>query len=149
MTAIATEPRCSIARSLAVLGERWTLLIVREAFWGRTRFSEFRARLGVSPDILASRLATLVEYDVLERRSYREEGAREREEYVLTEAGRDLLPVLAAIADWGNAHRPSELGPTAEYRERATDRPVDVRFVTTDGRVLDPEQVAMVHLSVD
>ena len=146
MTTSTTEPRCSIARSLAVLGERWSLLIVREAFWGRTRFADFRSALGVSPDVLTARLGTLVEYGVLERRPYREEGAREREEYVLTDAGRDLLPVLAAIGGWGDAHRPSELGPSAEICERASGERVDIRFVSLDGRVLEPADVEMVHL---
>ena len=75
--------RCSIARSLEVLGERWTLLVVREACWGTTRFSEFRRALGVAPDVLADRLGTLVDIGVLERRPYRVEGGRQREELSL------------------------------------------------------------------
>ena len=76
--------RCSIARSLEVLGQKWSLLIVREAMWGRTRFAEFRARLGVAPDVLTDRLGRLVDAGILERRPYREDGEREREEYVLS-----------------------------------------------------------------
>ena len=91
---------CSIARSLVVLGERWSLLIVREAFSGVTRFADFRAALGVAPDVLTERLRTLVETGVLERRPYREPGCRPRHDYHLTPAGRDLLraavPVHAA-----------------------------------------------------
>src|SRR6266576_6286587 len=72
------EDACSIARTLGVVGERWTFLILREAFLGATRFAEFRDRLGVAPDILSDRLATLVEYGVMAREPYREPGARSR-----------------------------------------------------------------------
>jgi DNA-binding HxlR family transcriptional regulator len=64
------ESACSIERSLGVLGERWTFLILREAFWGATKFAEFRDRLGIAPDVLSDRLSTLVEYGVLEREPY-------------------------------------------------------------------------------
>ena len=78
------DPRCGIARSLDLLGERWALLVVREALLGHTRFSQFRARLGLSPDVLTARLESLVAAGVLERSTYREDGARERVEYLLT-----------------------------------------------------------------
>ena len=84
--------RCSIARSLEVLGQKWSLLIVREAMWGRTRFAEFRARLGVAPDVLTDRLGRLVDAGILERSPYRDDGEREREEYVLTHAGKRCSP---------------------------------------------------------
>src|SRR6201995_2677721 len=81
---------CSIARSLCVLGERWTFLILREAFSGVTRFSEFRDRLGVAPDVLTERLATLTEAGVLTREPYQEPGRRARDAYPLTPSGRGL-----------------------------------------------------------
>ncbi len=85
-TALTTRnPRCSIARSLEVLGDRWTLLVVREAFWGRTRFVEFRERLGIAPDVLADRLGKLVDRGVPVPHAYRAEGERAREEYLRTE----------------------------------------------------------------
>jgi DNA-binding HxlR family transcriptional regulator len=137
---------CSIARSLEVLGEKWTLLIVREALWGRTRFSEFRERLGVAPDVLADRLSTLVEHGVLERRPYRVDGGREREEYVLTPAGRELIFVLGALNRWGDEHRPAPAGPAARYVEAGSGEPVELAFVTPDGRRLSAEQVDVVRL---
>src|SRR4051794_28734394 len=97
---------CAIARSLAVLGERWTMLILREAFNGTTRFAQFRDNLGVAPDVLTDRLATLVEYGVLEREPYREPGARTRYAYHLTPAGAELRLVLGALQQWGDAHLP-------------------------------------------
>jgi DNA-binding HxlR family transcriptional regulator len=133
--------RCSIARSLEVVGEKWSILIVREAFWGRTRFSEFREALGVSSDILADRLTTLVDGGVLERVSYREAGSRERFSYHLTEAGRELKPVLAALNAWGEANRPSEYGKSALYREAGTGEPVTLSFHTASGRILSDEDV--------
>jgi DNA-binding HxlR family transcriptional regulator len=121
MTATAlAKSACPIARSLSVLGEKWTLLVVREALWGRTRFADFRANLGIAPDVLADRLQTLVEAGILARRPYREEGQREREEYVLTTAGRELLPVLAALAAWGNEHRESSAPLRSAHVEIAT-----------------------------
>ena len=142
-TLTARNPRCSIARSLEVLGDKWTLLVVREAFWGRTRFAEFRERLGVAPDVLADRLTKLVDGGVLERRAYRAEGERVREEYVLTEEGQGLLTVLGALAQWGDEYRPTGFGPAAEYREAGSDRPVRVAFVDADGREVPGERVTV------
>lgn len=137
--------RCSIARSLEVLGLKWTLLIVREAMWGRTRFAEFRARLGVAPDVLTDRLARLVDAGILERRPYREDGEREREEYVLTDAGRALVPVLAAMNAWGDEYRPSGFGSAAVYTDRETGEPLRLAFVAADGTVRDVSEVAVVR----
>ena len=136
--------RCSVARSLEVLGEKWTLLVVREAFFGYTRFADFRARLGIAPDVLTARLETLVEGGVLERRPYRDAGQRQRDEYVLTEAGAELKTVLAAFAAWGDVHRPSGFGPSVVYVEEATEQPVRVAFLTEDGRELPPDAVSVV-----
>ena len=82
------DARCPIARSLDVLGEKWTLMVVRDALAGATRFSEFQTSLGLPRDVLADRLDTLVQADVLTRRPYKPESGRTRDEYVLTPAGR-------------------------------------------------------------
>ena len=139
------EPRCSIARSLEVLGEKWTLLIVRDAGRGRNRFSEFKDNLHVSSDILADRLSTLVDAGIMERRSYRDDGARERFSYHLTESGRDLHVVLGAINAWGDKHRPSEFGPASIYRRVGSRTPVTVAFVDASGRSVAPEEVEIVR----
>lgn len=136
--------RCSVARSLDVLGEKWTLLVVREAFFGVTRFADFRARLGVAPDVLTARLETLVEGGVLARRPYRDEGQRQREEYVLTAAGAELKTILAAFVAWGDVHRPSGFGPSTVYVDRDTEEPVRIAFLADDGRELAPEEVTVV-----
>ncbi len=141
----ATAERCSIARSLEVVGQKWSLLILREAFWGRTRFAEFRARLGVAPDVLTDRLGRLVDAGILERRPYRADGEREREEYVLTEAGHALLPVLAAMSAWGDVYQPSGFGPAALYTDRESGTPLRLAFVDADGNERDLAQVEVVR----
>ncbi|MFJ2356622.1 winged helix-turn-helix transcriptional regulator [Frigoribacterium sp. NPDC087798] len=143
------DPRCGIARSLDLLGERWALLVVREALLGHTRFSQFRARLGLSPDVLTARLESLVAAGVLERSTYREDGARERVEYLLTDAGRDLSPVLAALAVWGDEHDPHPDGAARRFSVAGSGEPVRVAFVTGDGREVEPADVEMVPRAGD
>jgi DNA-binding HxlR family transcriptional regulator len=138
------ESSCSIARSLGVLGERWTFLILREAFLGATRFAEFRDRLGVAPDVLSERLATLVEYGVMAREPYREPGTRARSGYRLTPAGRELQVILGALQQWGDEHLPRPEGPSMLRRVRGTGRPVHVGFVDERGREVQPADVAMI-----
>jgi DNA-binding HxlR family transcriptional regulator len=138
---LGKDPLCPVARSLEVLGEKWTILVVREALAGVTRFSDFQQRLGVAKDVLAARLSTLVEFDVLERRSYRAERERERSEYLLTEAGRDLGVVLASLAQWSDTHRPTGFDSVIEHRERATGEPVHIAFLTNDGREVGVDAV--------
>jgi DNA-binding HxlR family transcriptional regulator len=126
------QPACSIARSLEVLGERWTLLILRDAFSGATRFSEFRESLGIAPDVLTARLATLVEVGAMTREPYQEPGARVRHSYHLTGSGEQLLVVLGALQQWGDDHLPRRAGPTV-VRQSAAGRPLHVGFVDDRG----------------
>lgn len=135
----APEVRCGIQRSLGVLGERWTLLVLREAFFGATRFSEFRDRLGVASDVLSDRLATLVDHGVLAKEPYREPGSRARFEYRLTDAGRELEVVLAALQEWGDRHLPWPEPPMV--RRHHGDARVHVGFVDDDGREVAPAEV--------
>jgi DNA-binding HxlR family transcriptional regulator len=93
---------CSVARTLEVVGERWTLLIVRDAFLGVRRFEDFQRSLGIARNVLSDRLARLVEAGVLERRRYHERPPRD--EYRLTEKGRELRTALVALKDWGDRH---------------------------------------------
>ena len=138
------DPTCSIARSLGVLGERWTFLILREAFLGATKFAEFRDRLGVAPDVLSDRLSTLVEYGVMEREPYQEPGARPRFAYRLTPAGTDLRVVLGALQQWGDNYLPRPEGPSVLRRIRGTGLPVHVGFVDGQGNEVAPADVAMI-----
>ena len=94
---------CPIARTLALVGDAWSMLILRDAHLGLTRFDQFRKKLGIAPTILTRRLAMLTEEGLLERKLYSERPPRD--EYVLTASGRDFLPVLFMIGEWGRRHR--------------------------------------------
>lgn len=95
-----TDMQCSVAQSLEQIGEWWSLLIIRDALLGVRRFEDFRTRLGIASNILTSRLDTLVAHGILERRRYSEHPPRD--EYRLTDKGRDLWPVMTAIRQWGD-----------------------------------------------
>ena len=130
-----SDMQCPIARGLEHVGEWWSILILRDAFRGLTRFDEFSESLGIAPNMLTRRLAALVEAGLLERRRYNDRPPRD--EYVLTERGRDFRPVLLAMMAFGNKHFPPDDRlvriVNAETGERvdpvlvdpATGRPVD------------------------
>lgn len=138
------ESPCSIARALEVLGERWTFLILREALSGLTRFADFQQALGIAPDVLSDRLATLVSAGVLEKHPYREPGTRVRFSYHPTPAGEELRLVLGALQQWGDEHRPRELGPTMARRTVDGGSPVRVAFVDETGVAVPLDRVAFV-----
>jgi DNA-binding HxlR family transcriptional regulator len=142
---MSIESPCSISRSLSVLGERWTFLILREAFGGTTKFAQFRDALAVAPDVLADRLNTLVEYGVMSREPYQVPGSRSRFEYHLTPAGRELQVVLGALQQWGDEHLPWCDGPTVVRRTRDGERPVHVGFVEADGNEVDAADVVFLR----
>jgi DNA-binding HxlR family transcriptional regulator len=109
-----TLPRpCAIADALDLIGERWSLLIVREQFWGNRRFSDIQRATGAPRDILTARLKRLVEEGILEKRAYSERPPRS--EYRLTEKGRALAPVLMAIQEWAYAHVEDAADCTARF----------------------------------
>ncbi len=125
---ICDDP-CPIARCLAFLGDAWSLLILRDAHFGLTRFDQFRKNLGIGPAILTRRLAALTEEGLLEKRLYSERPPRE--EYVLTTAGRDFLPVLFTIGAWGRKYRgEGRLVRILDAETGAEIRPVLVDEVT-------------------
>src|ERR1700710_684996 len=103
---------CSVARPLAFLGERWSLLVLRDLFLGRRRFDEFQESLGIATNVLSARLATLAEEGIVDRRRYSEHP--ERFEYVLTEKGRDLQPVILALVAWGDRYTSGPAGAPLE-----------------------------------
>ncbi|WP_440711570.1 winged helix-turn-helix transcriptional regulator [Herbiconiux sp. YIM B11900] len=136
-----TELRCQIARSLDVIGEKWSLLIVREAFRGRTRFTEFRTALGAPSDILTQRLGKLVDAGVLEKHAYREAGSRERSSYHLTDKGRGLSLVLGALAQWGDEYAPYSGGQASVVVDAADGSALSLQFVDPNGRPVAENQV--------
>jgi DNA-binding HxlR family transcriptional regulator len=114
---------CSVARALEVVGERWTLLIVRDAFLGVTRFDGFARKIGVAPNVLARRLETLCRAGVLSRTRYQERPPRY--EYALTDRGRALFPVIMGLLSWGDALGPA--GPPALVRHAGCGGAVTAR----------------------
>lgn len=93
---------CSIRRTLDIVGEKWTLLVLREAFYGVRRFADFHRALGCARNLLSERLKTLVEEGILRQQPYQEAGERRRTEYRLTEKGIELFPALVALMQWGD-----------------------------------------------
>ena len=126
----AADQYCSIARALGVLGDRWTLLIMREAFSGVRRFDDFRQHLGVARNVLTERLQRLVDAGVLERRAYQDNPPRH--EYRLTEAGRDLNGVLLALMGWGDRWLTDGSGPPMQVVHRGCDQPITPALVCPD-----------------
>ena len=114
MYELERPPYCSVGRAMEILGERWTMLIMREAFYGVRRFSDMQRNLGIARNILSTRLQTLVRSGILERRRYQDEP--ERYEYRLTRAGRDLYPAVIAIMKWGDEHLAGDQGPPVVLR---------------------------------
>ena len=129
------EKTCQITRTLDVVGEKWSLLILRNALRGQTRFSEFRDDLGVPSDVLTARLATLVERGILEKRAYREPGSRERSSYHLTTAGEGLRLVFASMIQWGDEFNPAPTGPVYRVVDPQGGDALHLAYVTASGDI--------------
>ncbi|MGH2864829.1 MAG: winged helix-turn-helix transcriptional regulator [Solirubrobacteraceae bacterium] len=114
---------CSIAGALEVVGERWSLVIVRDIFLGLRRFDEIQSDLGIARNVLQTRLTRLLERGVIERRAYREHPPRF--EYLLTEKGVDLWPTIVALMKWGDRHCPPAAGPPVLLEHRGCGGTID------------------------
>jgi DNA-binding HxlR family transcriptional regulator len=134
------QEACSVAMTLEIIGERWTLLIIRDAFLGLTRFDQFQESLGIARNVLADRLGRLVEAGVFERVLY---AARPpRHEYVLTEKGRDLFTALNALRQWGDEHLSD--APMRLLRRKADERPVIAALVPLGTPALRHDELELV-----
>ncbi|MFF3006036.1 winged helix-turn-helix transcriptional regulator [Kitasatospora sp. NPDC057940] len=132
------ESTCPVARPLDVVGDGWTLLIVRDAFDGLRRFGQFQKNLGLARNILSARLANLVANGVFELAPATD--GSPYQEYVLTEKGRALFPVITALRQWGDQWFFAEGEPRARLVERGTGAPIEAMEVrAAGGRVLGPE----------
>jgi DNA-binding HxlR family transcriptional regulator len=127
---------CSLAKTLGTLGDRWTLLILREAFYGVRRFDAIHRDLGVPRTVLSERLVKLVQAGLLEKLPYQEVGKRTRHEYRLTGKGADLFPALIALMEWGDRHMSAAPRPPLVLRHVRTGERVNVALVSEDGRVV-------------
>ena len=140
------DSTCSVARSLSILGERWTLLIIRESLAGVTRFETFRENLGLAPNILSERLGTLVDHGILTRGAYQVSGRRTQAEYFLTPAGLELHVVIGALQQWGDVHVPRVEGPSVARQQVGTGAGVRVGFVDSLGHEVPQSEVEIVDL---
>ena len=136
---------CSIARTLALVGDRWTLLVLRDLANGVTRFDDLTAHLGIARNVLSKRLAALVDAELAVRTGYRTEGSRERYEYRLSRAGRELMPILLAFMGWGDRHLAGPQGPPAVPVHADCGAPVRVAVTCEAGHDLGDRPRLRVH----
>lgn len=134
--------RCSIAKTLEVVSTRSAFLIMREAFYGTTRFDDFAQRVGLTPAVTAKRLRSLVEHGLLEHEGYQEPGERTRRGYRLTARGADLFPVLAALMQWGDRWLADRGGPV-QLRHRDCGQLVDVHLRCRVGHDVTSEDLEL------
>ena len=127
---------CTIGAALSIVGEKWTFLVLREAFNGLRRFEDIRRRIAAPRQVLSDRLARLVAEGLLRKVPYREPGQRARSEYRLTDKGRALFPVIVALLEWGNTHAVSEAGPVVQLTHRDCGAPVHQEFRCAAGHAV-------------
>lgn len=132
---------CSYARAVDVIADRWSLMILRDAFFGVRRFSQFKRHLGITQAVLSARLSHLVENDLLSRQPVDDEGGRE--EYNLTEKGKALFPVVVALMQWGDQWIHGDVGAPLELLDRNTAQLLDPLRVTAGGEEIQLGRVTL------
>ncbi|MGU3436165.1 winged helix-turn-helix transcriptional regulator [Actinomycetes bacterium M1A6_2h] len=132
---------CSIAKALDVVGTRSAMLILREAIYGTTRFDDFANRVGITEAVTAARLKELTAAGIFERRPYKIPGSRTRYEYALTEMGRDLVPVIIGLMQWGDTYLQGARGKPLDVVEDATGSTVTADIRTSDGRRVELDEL--------
>lgn len=134
------EMPCSVARALSIVGDRWTLLILRDCFMGTKRFDKFQKQIGLSRHRLTDRLNKLVEYEILRKTPYQEKPIRH--EYRLTRKGVELYPVLMTLAKWGDNWMAGEDGPPIEYFHTACGHKTSVELCCSEcGEAINPKEM--------
>ena len=132
---------CPIERTMALLGTKSAVLIMREAYYGTTRFEDFWRRVGVTKAAASARLTELVDAGLLARRPYKEPGQRSRDEYVLTDAGLDFMPVVWAMFEWGQRHLPHPAPLRLTHKDCGADATVTIRCA--DGHDVPADELAI------
>ena len=127
---------CNIAAALSIVGEKWTFLVLREAFNGIRRFDDMQRRTGAPRQVLSNRLARLVAEGILRKAPYQADGQRPRSEYRLTEKGIELFPVMTALLTWGDKYAAWPGGPAVELTHRDCGAPVHLELACAEGHVL-------------
>lgn len=128
--------RCSVAGTLTVVGEKWSLLVLREAFLGVRRFADFHRALGAPKAVLTDRLNTLVNQEILQRVPYQAHGERQRQEYRLTQKGLDLYPTLVALMAWGDKYLIGDDSVPLRLQHRDCGQPVHLALICDAGHEL-------------
>ncbi len=128
-----SSENCVIERTLEVIGDRWSMLVLRELFQGIRRFDDLIVRTAIPRQVLAERLRRLLDAGILRREPYRDPGRRERHEYRLTDKGLDLYPILIAIQLWGARYLAGTEGPAIEFVHRDCDQPLELVLRCADG----------------
>ena len=132
---------CPIEKTMALIGAKSAILIMREAYYGTTRFDDFWRRVGVTKAAASARLSDLVEAGLLERRPYQEPGQRVRDEYVLTQAGKDFMPVVWALFEWGRRHVPNDSPLRLAHAGCGADATVEIRC--EEGHLVSPDELVV------
>lgn len=133
--------RCPIEKTMALVGTKSAMLIMREAYYGTTRFEDFWRRVGVTKAAASARLSDLVEVGLLERRPYREPGQRSRDEYVLTQAGVDFMPVVWALFEWGRDHVSNDSPLRLAHSGCGARATVEIRC--EEGHLVPPDELVV------
>ncbi|MFF4550072.1 winged helix-turn-helix transcriptional regulator [Streptomyces sp. NPDC001435] len=131
---------CSIARTVELIGDRWSMLVLREAFYGVSRFEQLRENLRISRAVLTDRLDGLIAAGLLERVPYQSPGQRARNEYRLTEAGTELMPAFAALLAWGDKHRNNGMPPVT-LTHAGCGAPLRSQLVCDKGHAVTADEV--------
>ncbi len=132
---------CAIEKTMAVVGTKSAMLIMREAYYGTTRFDDFARRVGITKAATSARLAELVELGLLRRQPYQEPGQRSRDEYVLTEAGTDFMPVVWSMFEWGRRHLPGRNRLRLTHQGCGAEVSVEIRCA--EGHLVPPDELGM------
>ncbi|MEN7531015.1 helix-turn-helix domain-containing protein [Cupriavidus sp. DL-D2] len=140
--------QCSIAGTLSLIGEKWTILILRDVFSGVRRFDDFLERLQCSPAVLSARLKTLTEAGLLRKIGYKEPGERERFAYHPTRAAVELLPVIVGLMQWGDDHLTTCGQGPAEIRSKVNGLKVRAALVDENNDPVAPNEMALISLLV-
>lgn len=132
---------CAIEKTMAVVGTKSAMLIMREAYYGTTRFDDFARRVGITKAATSARLAELVDLGLLRRQPYQEPGQRSRDEYVLTDAGVDFMPVVWSMFQWGRRHLPGRNRLRLTHLGCGAEAEVEMRC--TEGHLVTPDELGM------
>ena len=134
---------CHLAKAIEVVGDRWTLLILRSAMFGVRRFDDFQQELSIPRTVLSGRLKALTDHGLLEKRAYKVEGKRARPEYLMTEKSKSLQPVLIALTQWSDDWLADGATPPMGFTHAGTRQRVKAAFIDEDGREVAADQMRL------